>query len=531
MSGGAGAPEAAGVLLGREKEGIGCEGLETLVVVHYHWRTGGVRSVVERGVGAVCGSRWWGGLRRVIFLAGEAPAQDWMGKVQRLVGGVDGAAVVPALEWRVCEGLGYAAEAGCSPAVGVLVEELKKMVPAGSGVWAHNLGLGRNPAAAKALAEVCRSRGAALVVHHHDFWFCHRWPLWEELVGLGWGDAERVAEAVFPSGPGVAHVALTRHDWEGLAGVFGERAVWLPNCYEPPERPSLREMEEARRWLRGGGGCGQDEPVWLLPGRWLRRKNPLEAVLIFLRRVGRGVLVLSGRAGSAREAAFLGRCRQAAACGGWPVRWVDFGGEGAPPFWHLMCAAEGLVQTSVLEGFGLAYVEGTAAGRPLVCRRLRNVWPDLEGWGFRFPLSYEEEWVEPDAAGGPEESKRQRQLMGWVVERLPAGMRELAEEAVREWPCGASEGWAFSRLTLEGQLEVLRSECRGGRVGLVSDVGRWPEGADVLRYESFAEGLGRAFGLARQAEEDLGEGASLAAQRELARRWLRAHWWHPLLWE
>jgi hypothetical protein len=110
--------------------------------------------------------------------------------------------------------------------------------------------------------------------------------------------------------------------------------------------------------------------------------------------------------------------------------------------------------TSVQEGFGLPYLEAAAARRPLIARRLPNIAPDLDRFGFRFAQAYDEILIAPDLFDWSAEISRQRELFCGLLAMMPVSLRArvaqpfmLASPRPRPVP--------FSRLTLTAQLKVL----------------------------------------------------------------------------
>jgi hypothetical protein len=155
------------------------------IVVHHHWRPGGVRRVIEMALPHIVRvSRT--GPNRVTLASGEAAEPEWAVKLRRDLPDVR-------LEFRIEPAFHYLAEQRGSAA-----EIRKRLLAAIAGllaaapvshttVWAHNLGLGRNLLLAEALVEVCADRQVPLLAHHHDWWFDNRWLRWPELRNSGFG--------------------------------------------------------------------------------------------------------------------------------------------------------------------------------------------------------------------------------------------------------------------------------------------------------------------------------------------------------
>ena len=322
-------------------------------------------------------------------------------------------------------------------------------------VWAHNVGLGRNFILAQELVRVCEARGLRCLLHHHDWWFDNRWQRWPELRRCA-GSLIAAARGLLPARTRLMHVGINREDVAVLQTGFGDRAAWLPNSVQLARVPSHSRNRAVRRWVAGRTDPKRPGPIWLLPCRFLRRKNVAEAILLTRWLRPEAWLVTTGAPSSAAERPACERLANAARAGGWRVRLgilADAPG-GAPGVLELMAASEALCFTSLLEGFGLPYLEAAAAGRPLLARSLPNAVPDLMRLGFRFPTLYRDVLVASELFNRRAEVRRQEALYRvWRME-LPPRYRPWAGR-----PClldqTADEPVPFSRLTLTAQLEVL----------------------------------------------------------------------------
>ncbi len=423
-----------------------------LVVVHSHYRPGGVRRVIELALPALTAALR-PAVTEIVLAGGEAPEDTWLERVRRQ------AAAIPvscAIEPRA----GYVSEHRPAPAAAArrlrawLTALLAGAAPRGALVWAHNPGLGRNLLVADALQAVCAARAVPLVFHHHDWWFDNRWARWPEMRRTGFGSLAAVARTILPA-TGVRHAAINDADARILRRHFGSAAGWLPNPAAPSARPGPAEIRRARRWLRAR--LGDDAPVWIVPCRLLRRKNLAEALLLTRWLRPEAWLVTTGAASSAEEQAYAAALAGGAQEHGWRLRLgVLAGGEaGKPSVDALIGASEAVLLTSLQEGFGLPNLEAAAGGRPLLARTLPNIAPDLARFGFRFPHAYAEVQVDPalfDAA-----AERRRLQARWRAWRsgLPAPCRPLAGRPERLAKPALRGAVPFSRLTLAAQLEVL----------------------------------------------------------------------------
>lgn len=496
--------------------------LSHLVVVHYHLRPGGVRRVIELAlpaIAAACQS-----LECVTLAVGEAADEEWIERLRRALGRVRlGVHCDPAFH--------YASEAdGELP--GLAVERALRHADA---VWVHNPALGRNLPLVRALSASAAKREIPLLFHHHDFWFENRWARWREMRAAGGTSLDVVARAFFA--PRAVHATINRFDHEVLHRHFGERAVWLPNPAPRAPEPAPERVRAAREWL--ARELGDNAPVWLCPTRLLRRKNLAEAILLARWLRPEAWLVTTAAVSSDDERDYAHRLQAAAERHSWRVRFelVARNGDAAPGIAELKAASEAVLLTSVQEGFGLPYVEAVAARRPLLARRLPNVMPDLERWGFSLPHTYDEVWIDADCLDLPREHERQRKVWGAWRSLLPETCLTLAKRQKLGTPL------PFSRLTLEGQLEVLArdSEETWGRCARWNpllrewrplaaagalQIAEWPEDAD---RELGGEACARRFLDALKVDSRVEADAAKRAQNDFIRQRLGAGFLIPLL--
>jgi hypothetical protein len=488
--------------------------VETLLVVHYHWRRGGVRTVVERTLPAIMAAAP-PGLERVVLLSGDAAS---------------GGPAVEGVHLQHEEAVDYfEAGSGQPEAASKAIRQALQRVgdPVGLLVWMHNPGIARNIPLNREVARLA-DEGAGVVFHHHDFWCAHRWSRWSGMRACGIDSLAQAAGVVLPARRGIVHAVINRADHDALVPSFGRRVGHLPNpiAVATPHAPSSREWVERRF-----GG----KRFWLAPTRFLRRKNLLEAMLL-ASWIDPGAVFATGSAAfSPGEAAYAERVRAAAS--GVPVD-CDFGildGGHAPAMASLMPQASGVLLTSLQEGFGMAFIESATAGVPLVSRRLPEVDGDLRAVGYTPANSYGEVWVPWDVVDRRAELDRRASLLGRLRAMLPPEIAGM----LREPPDDGSGLVAFGRLTLEGQCTALTRatwrECArwNPELAAIRDMlgkGSLPVAAVPDVEDRYAEKFWEMATMARESGSGPA-GASLAAQTALARRALAADSFFPLLWE
>jgi glycosyltransferase involved in cell wall biosynthesis len=428
-----------------------------LVIVHYHLRPGGIRRIIELATPYLVGAAECP-VAQVVLVTGQRADRAWHDRFAGMLRGVR-------VEVAVEPSFNYLSEQRGSPAhiANRIRRALDKLLTdAGDGclVWAHNLGVGRNLILTRELVAACAGRGIPLVAHHHDWWFDNRWARWPEMRRFGFRTLASPAQTVFPNHNNVLHVAINHADASIFARHFGKRWLWLPNLTEPAPPPPAARIRAAHRWLRNKL-AHDGAPVWLLPCRTLRRKNIAEALLLTRWLRPAAWLVVTGAASSADEVPYFKTLEGAARKHHWRLRLGVLAGDESrkPSVPELLVASEAVLLTSIQEGFGLPYLEAAAARRPLIARRLPNVAPDLDRFGFDFQQAYDEILVAPELFNWQAERVRQQKRFNAWRAAMPAFARARASEP----PLLASRRRRpvpFSRLTLAAQLEVLARPSR-----------------------------------------------------------------------
>jgi len=372
--------------------------MDTLVVFHYHLLPGGVRSALAGGLKALCQRR---------------PFDGWL--LRLLAGRPTG---VPSFVEEL-EGAGLRAEAevdarldyrdGPWPDERAFREEslelarwLLSRAQGSTLFWVHNPTLGKSPLVTAAWLEAARMAQALdaphrFLYHIHDFVECGRM---ENLLRLRqcWPDGG-LAE-IYPATSNVGYATLNRADGQRLvrAGIPPERVFYLPNAVtgrsgpEPEAVPRKVMASSIGDFSRKEGyRFHRERPWWVLPVRLIRRKNVLEAVLLAALEEGPVQLLLTLDANSPGERPYAEAVKALVKKDRHPMV-VGFGRQlvGKAFSMHdLLTSASAVATTSLLEGFGFAFVDGPMHGAPLAGRDLPDVTRDFHEAGFPAEGLYE----------------------------------------------------------------------------------------------------------------------------------------------
>jgi glycosyltransferase involved in cell wall biosynthesis len=515
-----------------------------LIIVHHHFRPGGVRRVIELATPHLV-THWPGTIRAIVLATGEAPDPAWLRTFR---------AHLPSTPIKVLvqPAFGYVSELKTDGetirrhVLDGLLKLLRETRHDDSLIWAHNLGLGRNLHLARELTFNCHCCNIPLIAHHHEWWFENRWHHFTAMRNSGFRKLSTVASAVLAGSPHISHAVINQADARVLEKHFPGLAGWLPNPVESTAPPSTPRVRAARGWL--SQQLGGKAPVWLLPCRLLRRKNIAEALLLTRWLRPEAWLVTTGGVSSAEEQAYADTLAAAAQTQGWRLRLGILQGDETqkPTVPELFAASEAVLLTSVQEGFGLPYLEAAALRRPLVARELPNIKPDLAKFGFKFPQSYHEVQVDPSLFDWRAERNRQKRLFGEWKSLMPRAAAKLVGQPAML--AGGEEPGPvpFSRLTLTAQLEVLArpiaqswERCaplnpflqtwRERAVAGQLRTSRWPRSA--ARWLGGRAYTRRFLELVPQLLAPRPRaGAPQEAQAEFLRQKLRAENLYPLLW-
>ncbi|MFZ9936829.1 MAG: HAD family hydrolase [Luteolibacter sp.] len=386
-----------------------------VAVVHYHLHDGGVAEVIRRLRPAMAGK----GIRQVVFTGGEGLRAGWH---------------------RAVDGLGY----GSPP---LTAEELMDRLCTAArrefgglpDVWHfHNHSLGKNPLVARIVDLLARA-GERLLLHIHDLAEDGR-P----------GNARCLTDCprLYPAGPRIRYAFLNRRERGRFiaAGLRPEHALLLRN----PVTPAPLGASLARH-------------PWLLsPVRGIRRKNLGELLLLSLLAPpgSRVAVTREPRDGAARvihdtwrrfaadlslavDFNVVDRIAPAADAGCTFADWLEHSTH--------------IVTTSVVEGFGLPYLEAVAWGRPLLGRSLPHLMAEHAADGIRHSRLYTALRVPADWVD--------REILESIIKR---GLADAHAAWGRKPPDDAlvrachDEHFDFARLPETMQRQVIRRAMEPG---------------------------------------------------------------------
>lgn len=341
-----------------------------IAIIHHHLHPGGVTSVICQQIRAIAG---WGVSVKIQLMLGEAPAELALPGVEIMVN--------PLLKYQDCSGMKPDA---VRRQAALLTEYLSANTGHDAIITAHNLSLGKNPLlniAIRALAE----QGRKILYYCHDF--AEDRP--ENLRNLQYAVEncmqQTVQSALYPAMPTCRYAALTSHDARRLqyCGIAAEQITRLPNPVTlPPETPAAPAATPAQ--VMRALGLAPELRSFLYPVRGIRRKNLGEFILLaaVFGDCSNWITTLPPKnpVEKTEYDCWLEFCRKQGIN-------VCFGAGEHFDLKSLMNAADACFTTSVMEGFGMAFLEPWLFDRPVMGREL-YVCADFRESGIDFPLLY-----------------------------------------------------------------------------------------------------------------------------------------------
>ena len=440
-----------------------------LAILHYHLNRGGVTQVIINQLLALdrqlAGEQW----KAAILFSGRHDA--WLEQLTHL----------DSVRVTLCQmsTLDYE-EANKAPQPRNLAQQILKQLEelgfdkSDTIIHVHNHVLAKNlslPGALLWLAE----QGYPVLFQIHDFPEDYRPADFRRLV-----TAAKAAEGIakngksgsspvsdlpsesnsafgYPQAPHLHYAVINRRDERVLAaaGVPSDRRHLLPNPVAEPAQWFPRET--ARRRLEQLFDVKQKDHYVLYPVRCIRRKNIGEAILWSLLARDKSTFGFTLPPENAVFAPVYEAWKRLARELEVPCRF-EVGKEGGMRFVENIAAADLILTTSLMEGFGMVYLETWLSGHSLAGRDLPEITSDFIDSGLvleelRPHLEISVDWIGAD---------RYRELLksGYaeVIDTfgvVPNTDHESLHQRIEE---RCDEGWIdFGELDEELQQQVLRS--------------------------------------------------------------------------
>lgn len=496
---------------------------QNLIVFHYHLLRGGVRTALLRSLQCLAHEGWLG-VRRVTVAVGRPDgARSFAQTLKTLVPDVS-VIVDPRLDYRDDP---WPDAAAFDRDVRALSDAMLSWADGSALYWLHNPTLGKNPAVTAAWKEAARRAWTdgipcRFLYHLHDFPECGRIANMMRLRRC-WGDGG--IRALYPAVPNTAYAVLNSADRNRLlrCGLSPERVFWLPNMLIPPSNPAAPLADSRRKAMETALAdyalsrayvFDPARPRWLLPIRLIRRKNVMEALLLAALHPDGPQVLVTLDAASGQEKPYAEAVKQFVRQKRLPCV-IGFGAElvdAAFSFEELLTFSDVVLTTSLLEGFGFAFLEGPLHGRPLMGRNLPDVTADFAAVGFRSDGLYDTLPVpleERHRARLLDKGRRFAALYAGIVETLPP--EAVDRFAARLQAVFADPSVDFGMLDFAAQRDLVEKAVGGGigkSVAGPTEAAPMDEAASKAFFARFgptahARRLMHAFDALWRAEDDM----------------------------
>lgn len=418
-----------------------------LAIVHYHLGHGGVTRVISN---------------QLTSLAASCPPTESL-RVLVLHGGRDDGWHSPNLTRDDCSvvqhtipGLDY--DSDKTPDATTLAHQLRDAMrehaffPDQTIVHVHNHSLGKNCALPPAL-RILADEGYRLLLQIHDFAEDLRPANYRKLTAaFGTDDPQEVARILYPQSHKIHYAVLNSRDREILVTAGVKPVTLLPNpVFELGE---LVDPVQAKSTLARQLDIPVELPFILYPVRAIRRKNVGEALLWAALAKPTAYFGISLPTLNPTEQNQYQEWKRLAAELQLPFRF-ELGISSGLRFEQNLAAADGILTTSLAEGFGMVYLEPWLANRAVIGRDLPDITVDFKNAGVVFESLSPRLWI-PDGLFDHQT----------LLDKLHAAYRDVCLSygkagadvlsAVSGFEAKVSNGVDFGDLDEPMQAEVIR---------------------------------------------------------------------------
>lgn len=349
-----------------------------IIIGHYHLNPGGVTKIIQSQLDGLSDIE---NLNITVVCDGQGIDNIKL---------PDNASIIP------FEKLGYLPEVGSESEIQATVNDImtffEGMADEEDIIHFHNIGLGKNAAVSYAMYLLAK-KGYKIVNHAHDF--PEDRPANHKYLedGLGKLGVEDIKKVLYPDIDNYHIGVLNSFDRNRVLGIGTpeERVhLWSNPVSEPNIKSDLTKAESKAK-IEKSLNLDTGKMLVSYPVRVIRRKN-----------IGEYILLAAAFAETANFIVTLPPLN--------PVeieaynKWVAFCKDNdinlifdaglKLEFEWVMKGSDVCFTTSIMEGFGMVFVEPWLWGTPVAGREISAVLPDLTSLGIDYPLIYEKLEVE-----------------------------------------------------------------------------------------------------------------------------------------
>ncbi len=268
----------------------------------------------------------------------------------------------------------------------IIIQILKDEISKDDIVHCHNLNIGKNPILAASVYDLV-NEGYKIFLHCHDF-AEDRPPLLDFSRRILGHMGRNYDKVVFPEAKNCLFGVLTSTDLEKMHsfGVPRHKIHVLHNPVDVGPVSEIPDKAASRKNIIERFRLRSDKKIFTYPVRAIRRKNIGELLLLsaLFREDSEWLITLAPN--NPEEKSLY-------------EEWVDFAGSRKLPvhfnvgteieFKEIISGSDACIMTSVMEGFGMGFLEPWLFGKSVFGRNLPNVTKDFKSHGMIFPLLYD----------------------------------------------------------------------------------------------------------------------------------------------
>lgn len=268
-----------------------------------------------------------------------------------------------------------------------LIKILKKNVSKKSVLHVHNYGLGKNPIFTVAISQMI-SEGYPVLNHCHDF--AEDRPSNMDYLEAVISDhfKKHVTDVLYPIKKNLMYGVINRSDRERLyeSGIPEEDVQYVPNPVDPKEFTSAIEKKNTlKESICKNLNVSFDKKIVTYPIRVIRRKNIEEILLLSILFKEKAAFLVTLAPENPIEIEYYKYWKEFSEKHNLPVIF-DVGNR--MDFRDLLAGSDFCISTSVMEGFGMTFLEPWLTSTPVIGRDLPFVTSDFKRMGILFVNLY-----------------------------------------------------------------------------------------------------------------------------------------------
>ncbi len=362
----------------------------------------------------------------------------------------------------------------------------------------HGVPLGKNPSLCAAIwmlaEEYYQQRKPVWFLNQvHDFAENSRPEMLQRMQNCtGKYDPEFAAKIMYPNTPNMFYATINSRDAENLKliGISNSRIFFLPNSIDTgffTAKPITKEKQFKKQLLdrikeysdKNRYFFEEKRKILLSPLKVMRRKNNAETILLLMALNSiedKFQLLITLEPGSGKDVEYSNALKEFCRINRLPVV-IGLGNDFVSPsekrkrkgrrieefsLIDVFAVSDGILTTSIIEGFGFCFHEGWLTGKAIMGRKLPYVCNDFERNGMDFRHMYKKMWIKLEWIKDAE--KRITSLYYHDVNSLrkKQGLKRISKKSVKRYVSSIKffnvngiKCIDFKDLNLEMQLEAI----------------------------------------------------------------------------